>query len=115
MPALFSRVLAAGAITIADIDSVAARIASFHARASKDVPSAAFGSAALLPAQLDAVLASIAVGPAPRRTVGVRILTGAERDAVWTGVVLARVPAFAKYEVKSGGRTMPLAILTPVA
>jgi deazaflavin-dependent oxidoreductase (nitroreductase family) len=62
-----------------------------------------------------AATASIEVGPAPRRTVGVRILTGAERDAVWTGVVLARVPAFAKYEVKSGGRTMPLAILTPVA
>ncbi|CAI8696609.1 AAA family ATPase [Burkholderia pyrrocinia] len=61
--ALFSRLLAAGALTNADIDRVAARLASFHARASKDVPSAAFGSAALLHAQLDAVLASFAVGP----------------------------------------------------
>ena len=62
-----------------------------------------------------AATASVEVGPAPRRSVGVRILTGDERDQVWTGVVLARVPAFAKYEVKSGGRTMPLALLTPAA
>ncbi|NTY37527.1 aminoglycoside phosphotransferase [Burkholderia diffusa] len=61
--ALFSRLLAAGALTNADIDRAADRLATFHARASKDVPSAAFGSAALLHAQLDAVLAPLAVGP----------------------------------------------------
>ena len=61
-----------------------------------------------------AATAAIEVGPAPRRIVGIRVLTGDERDRVWTDVVLARVPAFAKYETKSG-RSMPLALLTPVA
>ena len=60
-----------------------------------------------------AATASIEVGTSPRRSVGVRVLTGEERDRVWTGVVLARVPEFAKYETKSG-RRMPLAVLTPV-
>jgi deazaflavin-dependent oxidoreductase (nitroreductase family) len=60
-----------------------------------------------------AAIAAIEVGAGPRRTVGVRVLTGEERERVWTDVVLARVPAFAKYVTKSG-RTMPLAILTPV-
>ena len=59
-----------------------------------------------------AATATIEVGPSPRRDVGVRVLTGEERDRVWSEVVLARVPAFAKYETKSG-RAMPLAILTP--
>ncbi len=59
-----------------------------------------------------ATTAAIEVGTAPRREVGVRVLTGEERDQVWTGVVLARVPEFAKYESKSG-RRMPLALLTP--
>ena len=57
--------------------------------------------------------ASIEVGACPRRSVGVRILRGAERDRVWQDVVLGSVPAFAKYATKSG-RTMPLALLTPV-
>ena len=61
-----------------------------------------------------AATASIEVGGSPRRTVGVRVLRGEERDHVWNDVVLARVAAFAKYETKSG-RTMPLALLTPVA
>jgi deazaflavin-dependent oxidoreductase (nitroreductase family) len=60
-----------------------------------------------------AATAAIEVGAAPRRTVGVRVLTGEERDRVWTDVVLGRVPAFAKYETKSG-RSMPLALLTPI-
>ena len=58
--------------------------------------------------------AEIEVGREPRRSVGVRVLRGEERDRVWSEVVLGRVPAFAKYEVKSG-RTMPLALLTPQA
>jgi deazaflavin-dependent oxidoreductase (nitroreductase family) len=60
-----------------------------------------------------AATASIEVGSTPRRNVGVRILRAEERDRVWNDVVLASVPAFAKYETKSG-RTMPLALLTPV-
>jgi deazaflavin-dependent oxidoreductase (nitroreductase family) len=48
-----------------------------------------------------------------RRTVDVRVLTGEERDRVWREVVLARAPVFERYVQKSG-RTMPLAILTPV-
>jgi len=60
-----------------------------------------------------ATRAVVEVGRAGRQTVDVRVLTGAERDTVWQDVVLARVPAFAKYETKSG-RAMPLALLTPV-
>ena len=59
-----------------------------------------------------AATASIEVGAAPSRTVSVRVLGGEERDRVWSDVVLARVPEFAKYETKSG-RRMPLAILRP--
>ena len=40
--------------------------------------------------------------------------TGEERDRVWTDVVLASVPAFAKYETEVGPR-IPLACLTPVS
>jgi deazaflavin-dependent oxidoreductase (nitroreductase family) len=45
--------------------------------------------------------------------VNVRVLTGAERDAAFRDVVVAQVPRFAEYEKKSG-RTMPLAVLTPL-
>ncbi|WP_406832545.1 nitroreductase family deazaflavin-dependent oxidoreductase [Pedococcus sp. KACC 23699] len=45
--------------------------------------------------------------------VTVREVTGAERDAAWKDVVVARCPPFAKYEVKTS-RTIPLALLTPV-
>ena len=42
-----------------------------------------------------------------------RELVGSERDAVWTGVVLARVPEIAKYARKAG-RTIPVAVLEPL-
>jgi deazaflavin-dependent oxidoreductase (nitroreductase family) len=42
-----------------------------------------------------------------------RELVGAERDAVWTEVVLARAPEVARYAAKAG-RTIPVALLTPV-
>lgn len=45
--------------------------------------------------------------------VGVRMLTGDERDSVFGNVVLAQQPYFADYEKKSG-RTLKLAVLTPV-
>lgn len=45
--------------------------------------------------------------------VAVRELTGAERDAAWTDVVVVRCPPFAKYEHKTS-RTIPLALLTPL-
>ena len=60
-----------------------------------------------------ATRATIEVGKGGRQSVDVRVLTGVERDTVWQDVVLARVPAFEKYVTKSG-RTMPLALLTPV-
>jgi F420H(2)-dependent quinone reductase len=50
-----------------------------------------------------------------RYDVDVRIAEGAERDGLWRDVVVARAPAFAKYEEKSGGRAIPIAILTPRA
>jgi deazaflavin-dependent oxidoreductase (nitroreductase family) len=45
--------------------------------------------------------------------VAVRMAEGEERDRLWRDVVVARAPSFAAYEGKSG-RTMPLAVLTPV-
>jgi deazaflavin-dependent oxidoreductase (nitroreductase family) len=49
------------------------------------------------------------------RVVDVRpeVLGGAERDRVWHDVVLAQVPAVARYERKAG-RTIPVAVLRPV-
>ena len=44
--------------------------------------------------------------------VTVRIPAGAERDDLWTNVVVATVPAFGKYETKTD-RTIPVAVLTP--
>jgi deazaflavin-dependent oxidoreductase (nitroreductase family) len=43
-----------------------------------------------------------------------RELVGDERDTVWNQVVLARAPEVAKYE-KRAGRTIPVAVLEPVA
>ena len=45
--------------------------------------------------------------------VTVRIAAGEERDRLWRDVVVARAPAFAAYEPRSG-RTMPIAVLTPI-
>jgi deazaflavin-dependent oxidoreductase (nitroreductase family) len=45
--------------------------------------------------------------------VAVRIAEGEERDRLWREVVVARAPSFAAYEPKSG-RTMPIAVLTPL-
>jgi deazaflavin-dependent oxidoreductase (nitroreductase family) len=42
-----------------------------------------------------------------------RELLGAERDAAWNDVVLATVPAVAKY-ARRAGRTIPVALLDPV-
>lgn len=44
--------------------------------------------------------------------VTVCIPTGAERDDLWTNVVVAAAPAFGKYETKTD-RTIPVAVLTP--
>jgi hypothetical protein len=41
-----------------------------------------------------------------------RALVGAERDAMWNDIVLARAPDVAKYARKAG-RTIPVAILRP--
>ena len=38
---------------------------------------------------------------------------GAERDAVWTDVITARVPGVRRYAAKAG-RTIPVALLRPV-
>ncbi len=46
-----------------------------------------------------------------RLDVGVRVLTGSERDEAFAQVV-AENPGFSQYERKSG-RTMPVALLTP--
>ena len=49
-----------------------------------------------------------------RRRVTVRELKGEERDRAWRDVVVAQNPAYAPYEKKTS-RTIPLALLTPVA
>jgi len=46
--------------------------------------------------------------------VNVRIVDGSERDQLWRDVVVERAPGFAKYEEKSGGRVIPIAILSPM-
>lgn len=51
---------------------------------------------------------------ARRLQVRPRELLGAERDAMWNGVVLAQAPEVAKYE-RRAGRTIPVAVLEPVA
>lgn len=50
---------------------------------------------------------------AEQRDVQVHVAEGEERDRLWHDVVVQRAPAFAAYETKSG-RTMPIAVLTPV-
>jgi deazaflavin-dependent oxidoreductase (nitroreductase family) len=42
-----------------------------------------------------------------------RELVGAERDQVWDEVIVARLPRVARYARKAG-RTIPVAMLTPV-
>jgi deazaflavin-dependent oxidoreductase (nitroreductase family) len=42
-----------------------------------------------------------------------RELVGAERDNVWHNIVLAQIPAVARY-ARRAGRTIPVAILQPV-
>lgn len=48
-----------------------------------------------------------------RITVRARELTGPQRDKVWDEVILQQAPAVAKYARKAG-RTIPVAVLTPV-
>jgi len=46
--------------------------------------------------------------------VRARELLGSEREATWKDVVLARAPEVKKFE-RRAGRTIPVAVLTPVA
>ena len=46
--------------------------------------------------------------------VTARELLGSDRDATWRDVVLARAPEVQKY-ARRAGRTIPVAVLTPVA
>lgn len=48
-----------------------------------------------------------------RTQVSVEVLRGAERDAAWHDVIVARHPFFADYETKAG-RTIAVARLTPL-
>jgi deazaflavin-dependent oxidoreductase (nitroreductase family) len=48
-----------------------------------------------------------------RKQVSVEVLQGADRDAAWNDVIVARNPFFAAYEQKAG-RTIAVARLTPV-
>ena len=50
---------------------------------------------------------------AQHHDVAVRMAEGEERDRLWRDVVVSRAPAFGAYEAKSG-RTMPVAVLTPL-
>jgi len=59
-----------------------------------------------------ASVADVQVG-AQRLQCRPRELVGAERDAVWRDVVLARAPEVARYSRKAG-RTIPVALLTPL-
>ena len=59
-----------------------------------------------------ASVADVQVG-AQRLQCRPRELVGAERDAVWRDVVLARAPEVARYARKAG-RTIPVALLTPL-
>ncbi len=51
---------------------------------------------------------------ADRMHASARELEGDERDLVWNDVVLAKLPGVAKYARKAG-RTIPVAVLTPMA
>lgn len=48
-----------------------------------------------------------------RLQVRAREVTGRDRDVMWTDVVLAEIPAVARYARKAG-RTIPVAVLEPV-
>jgi deazaflavin-dependent oxidoreductase (nitroreductase family) len=50
---------------------------------------------------------------ARRFQTGVRELLGAERDATWNDLVLVQAPEARKY-VDRAGRTIPVALLTPI-
>jgi deazaflavin-dependent oxidoreductase (nitroreductase family) len=56
-----------------------------------------------------ATVVEVQVG-AERRRVRPRELAGAERDAMWTDVILAQAPEVAKY-ARRAGRTIPVAVL----
>lgn len=56
--------------------------------------------------------AQIEIG-AERRDVEVCVAEAAERERLWTQVVLAQAPFFVNYQEKSG-RVIPVAVLTPV-
>jgi deazaflavin-dependent oxidoreductase (nitroreductase family) len=51
---------------------------------------------------------------AERMRATARELEGEERDLVWNDVVLAKLPGVARYARKAG-RTIPVAVLTPMA
>jgi deazaflavin-dependent oxidoreductase (nitroreductase family) len=55
--------------------------------------------------------AQVEIGTAAQG-VGARVLPGTERDRIWEEVIVAQVPDVVKYEAK-GGRTIPVAHLTP--
>jgi aminoglycoside phosphotransferase family enzyme/predicted kinase len=56
---LFSSLAGNGELTPRDIDGAAQRLADYHRRAPRDVPSARYGGAALVRAQIEAVNASL--------------------------------------------------------
>jgi len=58
-----------------------------------------------------ATVVEVQVG-AERRRVRPRELVGAERDAMWTDVILAQAPEVGKY-ARRAGRTIPVAVLEP--
>jgi deazaflavin-dependent oxidoreductase (nitroreductase family) len=60
----------------------------------------------------EASVADVQVGASKLR-VRPRELIDAERDAVWTGVVLAQAPGVAKY-ARRAGRVIPVAVLEPM-
>ena len=59
-----------------------------------------------------AMVADVQVG-ARRLQCRPRELVGAERDAIWRDLVLARAPEVAKY-ARRAGRTIPVAVLAPL-
>lgn len=60
----------------------------------------------------EASVADVQVGASKLR-VRPRELVAAERDALWTGVVLAQAPGVAKY-ARRAGRVIPIAVLKPM-
>jgi deazaflavin-dependent oxidoreductase (nitroreductase family) len=60
----------------------------------------------------NATVADVQVG-ARRLQCRPRELVGAERDAIWRDLVLARAPQVARY-ARRAGRTIPVAVLAPL-